>query len=117
MNISAGEGTPVLGGIRRKETINALERRRNTVFAGERQNHMQTLGTKNEFNRNRQRSTLDSRTRRAPQFTNGIANVGYDDDITSDDDSSHGGGISMNMYKSELNGRAGNDSLSRQSRM
>jgi len=101
-----------LGGIRRKETINALERRRNTVFAGER-NPMQTLGVKNEFTRNRNRSTLDSKQRRGPHFSNGaVVNHGFDE-MTSDEDGMDVGDkreIAMSMYRTSSRVNS-NDSL------
>ncbi|KAI1291990.1 Chitin synthase 8 [Halotydeus destructor] len=98
MNISAtGEGTPVLGGIRRRETINALERRRNTVLNSDRNSgQMQTLGVRNDFVRGNNRSTLDTKdtkNRRATILNNvengmgGISNGAY---MAHSSDEEHG---------------------------
>ena len=102
-------------GIRRKETINALQRRRNTVFERER-NSMQTLGVKNEFLRNRNRSTLDSKQRRRPHFSNGgVVNHGFDES-TSDKESMEMNDnkreIVMSMYRANSSQNM-NDSLTR----
>ncbi|CAG2111939.1 unnamed protein product [Medioppia subpectinata] len=83
-------GTPILGGIRNKEQIMALERRRNTVIAGESHSRpgMQTLGAKNEFVRNQaNRSTLDSkRPRNGVDINGGLHNRAYIQDSDDDDD-------------------------------
>lgn len=92
----------MLGGIRNRETINAIERRRNTVMNSDRPGQMQTLGVRNEFVRgNRGRSTLDTKetkTRRSTILNNtnngvngGTPNTGYieassDDDLAIADD-------------------------------
>lgn len=57
-------GTPILGGYRRKETLNALEKIKNTVLNEERSGQMRTLGHRNEFVRGNGRSTLDTKSRR-----------------------------------------------------
>lgn len=106
-------GTPVLGGIRNKETLHALERRRNTVIAGEQsKTGMQTLGAKNEFVRNKNRSTLDSK-RPFPNgrhSSSGVHNKAYID-ASSDED--HDADMQMNVYNGSR--RSINNSLGQQS--
>lgn len=64
--------------------MNALEKRRNQIAVE--QKKMQTLGTKNEFTRNKaSRSTLDSKNRNSIFSNNGgVQNKGFEDD--SDDE-------------------------------
>ena len=107
-------GTPVLGGIRRRETINALERRRNTIMNGEQKGQMETLGVRNEFVRNnRGRSTLDAKdkTRRGTILNNvkqqmngeaGVHNASYLE-ASSDEEqmrSENNQDMQMNIYSS-----------------
>lgn len=90
-------GTPILGGIRRKETLNALEKIKNTVINEERSG-MRTLGAKNEFVRgNRGRSTLDTKGRRATILTNndhmnGFQNGAFVNGSSEDEDEPNGRG-------------------------
>nr|AGW99338.1 chitin synthase 1 [Panonychus citri] len=82
-----GIATPILGGIRRKETLKALERRSKEVMGAKSDDHgMQTLGIANEFIRNRNRSTLDSKQRRPPNpyGANGMVNQAFD--LSSDEE-------------------------------
>jgi hypothetical protein len=60
---------------------------------------MQTLGTKNDFVRNKNRSTLDSKTRNTSQFnTNGgLSNRSYIQD-SDEDESVNGRHINLNLY-------------------
>lgn len=66
--IEFAAATPILGGRRGRETLNALEKIKNTVLNEERTSHMRTLGANNEFTRGPQqgRSTLDTKSRRRP---------------------------------------------------
>nr|USH46112.1 chitin synthase chs-2 [Androctonus crassicauda] len=112
MNISAAdaEGTPVLGALnrmdRRKETLRALEVRRNTVMGN--QSKMQTLGAKNEFNsRNRTRPNM----RRIDQmFPNGAVESYTNNalDVSSDEETGrtmrmqhYGSRNSLTSYREE----------------
>ena len=75
--------TPILGGRRGRETLNALEKIKNTVLNEERSSHMRTLGASNDFTRGQQqgRSTLDTaRGRRRPglEAVTGGAGHGFD---------------------------------------
>lgn len=74
-------GTPILGGRRGRETLNALEKIKNTVLNEERSSHMRTLGANNEFARAQQgRSTLDTKNRRRPALeavTSGFDNGAF----------------------------------------
>lgn len=79
-------GTPILGGYRRKETLNALEKIKNTVLNEERSGQMRTLGVKNEFVRGNARSTLDTKGRRRT-ILNGFENSAFNDNASSDSDS------------------------------
>lgn len=86
-------GTPILGGRRGRETLNALEKIKNTVLNEERSSHMRTLGANNEFTRSQQgRSTLDTRSRgRRPGLetvTNGFDNSTF---IAHSSDEEEGG--------------------------
>ena len=59
--------TPILGGRRGRETLNALEKIKNTVLNEERSSHMRTLGAHHDFARGQPgRSTLDTKSRRRP---------------------------------------------------
>lgn len=89
--------TPILGGIKRKETMHALERRRANILTDSERKGMQTLGANNEFVRSRKRSTLDSKSRRPamPNMSNnGMINQAFDN-LSSDDDLPS---ENMNMY-------------------
>lgn len=65
--------TPILGGVRRKETLNALQKRCNTFINANNGvangDHMRTLGSKNEFVRSQARSTLDTKGRNQSRRT------------------------------------------------
>ena len=89
-----------MGGIRSKEQFLALERRRNTLIAGEPQTRpgMQTLGAKNEFVRNKNRSTLDSkRPRNGIAINGGLSNRSYIQD-SDEDESLNERHIDLNIY-------------------
>lgn len=75
-----------MGGYRRKETLNALEKIKNTVLNEERSGQMRTLGVKNEFVRGNTRSTLDTKGRRRT-ILNGFENSAFNGNESSDSDS------------------------------
>ena len=95
-----------MGGIRRKETLNALEKIKNTVINEERSG-MRTLGAKNEFVRgNRGRSTLDTKgARRATilnnDHMNGFQNGAFDDNSSDEDMEHHQQGRSDALYQTD----------------
>jgi len=102
MNISSNiaEGTPVLGGIRKKETLTALEKRRANLMDGECDGKMMTLGVKNEFVRNKRgRSTLDTKSRNSILNTNGgVQNGSYMDGSDEEEMIGDDRQIQMQMY-------------------
>lgn len=97
-----------MGGIRRKEAIHALERRRNTILSGDGQMRMQTLGARNEFVRNnKNRGTLDSKRRGDPfNAHNGALNAAFD---RESDDSEGEQQMNLNIYSpgSRYSGNSG----------
>lgn len=89
-----------MGGIRSKEHFLALERRRNTLIAGDPQTRpgMQTLGAKNEFVRNKNRSTLDTkRPRNGIDINGGLSNRSYVQD-SDEDESLNDRHINLSIY-------------------
>lgn len=101
--------TPVLSGLHRlgrnRETLRALELRRNTVL-GNNQSKMETLGAKNDFNvRNRNNRNKSSDSRRIDTIfngQNGILDPGYSNKAFdgSSDEETGGRNLRMQIYGS-----------------